>query len=144
MITVPTHKHQKIPFKHSKTIYVFTSGRVIVIVQIQSRKKKRFKGLKWPLQKEPSILESSRICPILLQDLMKRGVCECGGGDALSCNIEQVQKLQAQVLKNLKIYPGHLLERLLKQWYNTVEIVNCFRKSTHWLMLQKGKSTNHR
>jgi hypothetical protein len=82
MITVPTHKHQKIPFKHSKTIYVFTSGRVIVIVQIQSRKKKRFKGLKWPLQKEPSILESSRICPILLQDLMKRGVCRRCGGDA--------------------------------------------------------------
>jgi hypothetical protein len=39
MITVPTHKGQKSPFKHSKTIYVFTSGWVIVTVQIHSRKK---------------------------------------------------------------------------------------------------------
>jgi hypothetical protein len=29
--------------------------------------------------------ESSRICAILLQDLMKRGICWCGGGDALRC-----------------------------------------------------------
>ncbi len=49
MITVPTHKRHKSPFKHSKTIYVFTSGRVIVTVQINSRKK-ILKGLKWPLQ----------------------------------------------------------------------------------------------
>jgi hypothetical protein len=26
MITRPTHKRHKSPFKHSKTIYVFTSG----------------------------------------------------------------------------------------------------------------------
>jgi hypothetical protein len=39
MITVPTHKRHKSPFKHSKTFYVFTSGPVIVAVQIQSRKK---------------------------------------------------------------------------------------------------------
>jgi hypothetical protein len=40
MITVPTHKrHKKIPFKRSKTIYIFTSGQVIVTVQIHSRKK---------------------------------------------------------------------------------------------------------
>jgi len=49
MITVPTHKRHKIPFKQSKTIYIFTSGRVIVTVQIYSRKK-ILKGLKWPLQ----------------------------------------------------------------------------------------------
>ncbi len=49
MITIPTHKCDKSPFKHSKTIYVFTSRRVIVIVQIHS-KKKILKGLKWPLQ----------------------------------------------------------------------------------------------
>jgi hypothetical protein len=30
MITVRTHKRHKIPFKYSKTIYVFTSGPVIV------------------------------------------------------------------------------------------------------------------
>jgi hypothetical protein len=34
MITVPTHKRHKRPFKHLKTIYVFTSGPVIVTVQI--------------------------------------------------------------------------------------------------------------
>jgi hypothetical protein len=39
MITVPTHKRQKSSFKHSKTIYVFTSGRGIVTVQIDSGKK---------------------------------------------------------------------------------------------------------
>jgi hypothetical protein len=39
MITVPTHKRHKTPSEHSKTIYVFTSGRVIVIVQIHSTKK---------------------------------------------------------------------------------------------------------
>jgi hypothetical protein len=83
MMTVPTHKRHKSRFKHSKTIYVFTSGRVIVTVQIHSRKK-LLKTLKWPLQNQPSIPESSRICTILLQDLVKRGVCRCRGGDALS------------------------------------------------------------
>ncbi len=49
MITVPTHERHKSSFKHSNTIYVLTSGRVIVTVQIHSRKK-ILKGLKWPLQ----------------------------------------------------------------------------------------------
>jgi hypothetical protein len=44
MITVPTHKHNKSPFKHWKTIYV-TSGRVIVTVEIH-RRKKLLKGVK--------------------------------------------------------------------------------------------------
>jgi hypothetical protein len=38
MIAVPIQS-DKSPFKHSKTIYVFTSGPVIVTVQIHSRKK---------------------------------------------------------------------------------------------------------
>jgi hypothetical protein len=38
MITILAHKRHKSPFKHSKTIYVFTCGWVIVIVQIHSRK----------------------------------------------------------------------------------------------------------
>jgi hypothetical protein len=29
--------------------------------------------------------ESSRLCASLLQDLMKRGICRCGGGDARRC-----------------------------------------------------------
>jgi hypothetical protein len=51
MIIVPTDKRHKSPFKHSKTIYVFTSARVIVIVQTHTRKK-ILKGLQWPLQNE--------------------------------------------------------------------------------------------
>jgi hypothetical protein len=39
MIALPTQKHHKSPFTHSKTIYVFTSGRIIVTVQIHSRRK---------------------------------------------------------------------------------------------------------
>jgi hypothetical protein len=45
MTTIPTHKHHKSLFKDPlKTIYVFTSGRVIVTVQIHSRKKHFLKG----------------------------------------------------------------------------------------------------
>jgi hypothetical protein len=50
MITVPTHKRHKSPFKHSKTIYIFTSGAVVVNVQIHSWKKV-LKALEWPLHK---------------------------------------------------------------------------------------------
>jgi hypothetical protein len=73
MITVPTHKRHKSPFKHPKTIYIFTCGPVIVNVQIHSRK--RFGGVKMTTAKSTSIQERSRIYAILLQDLMKRGVC---------------------------------------------------------------------
>jgi hypothetical protein len=36
MVTVPTHKRHKSPFERSKTIYVFTSGPVIVTVHIHA------------------------------------------------------------------------------------------------------------
>jgi zona occludens toxin (predicted ATPase) len=39
MITVLTYKRHKSSFEYSKTIYVFTSGRVIVTVRIHSREK---------------------------------------------------------------------------------------------------------
>jgi hypothetical protein len=45
MIIVPTRNNHKNPFKHSKTIYVFTSGPLFVTIQIHSRKK-LLKGLK--------------------------------------------------------------------------------------------------
>jgi hypothetical protein len=64
MITVPTYKRHKSPSKHSKTIYVFTSGWVIVTVQIQSRKK-HFKGAKMTTAKWTSI-EKPRFYAILL------------------------------------------------------------------------------
>jgi hypothetical protein len=74
MIIVPTlRKRHESSFKHSKTIlclYIWT--RVIVTVQIHS-KKKLLKWLKWPL---PERQERSRIYALLLlQDLMKKGVC---------------------------------------------------------------------
>jgi hypothetical protein len=74
MITVPTHKRHKIAFKHPRTTYVFTSGPVIVTVQIHSRKKD-FGGVKMTTAKSTLIQERSRIHAILMQDLMKRGVC---------------------------------------------------------------------
>jgi ATP/ADP translocase len=77
MITVSTHKRHRSPFKHSKTIYVFTSGQVIVTVQIHS-KQKAFKEVKMTTAKWTIITREQRICTILLQDLMKRGVCWCG------------------------------------------------------------------
>jgi hypothetical protein len=92
MITVPTYKRHKRPFKHSKTIYVFTSGRVIITVRIHSRKND-LKRVKMATAKWTSIQEHSTIHAILLQDLIKRGVCTVWGGDALRpLNIEITQK----------------------------------------------------
>ncbi len=45
MISIPTHKRHKSPFKHSKTIYVFTSIWVIVTLHIRSGRK-LLKGVK--------------------------------------------------------------------------------------------------
>ncbi len=57
MITILAHKRRKSPFKHSKTsYYVFTCGRVIVIVQIHSRKT-ILKGVKMTTAKWTSIEE---------------------------------------------------------------------------------------
>ncbi len=81
MITVPTHKHHKSPFKHPKTIYVFISGPLIVTVQIHSRKK-ILQGWKMTTAKSTSIQECSRIRPILLEDLMKRSSLQACGGAA--------------------------------------------------------------
>jgi hypothetical protein len=69
MITVPTHKRHKSSFKQSKTIYIFTTGRVIVTIQIHSRKKD-FKGGNLNTAKWTSIHERRRIYAILMQDLM--------------------------------------------------------------------------
>jgi hypothetical protein len=69
MIIVPTHKCHKSPFQHSKIIYVFTSKRVIVTMQLHNRIV-FLKGLKWTLQNGPLILYTNKIFIILLQDLM--------------------------------------------------------------------------
>jgi hypothetical protein len=58
-------------------IYIFTSGRVIVTVQIHSRKK-LLKGVKMTIAKSTSIQERSRSYAILAEDLMERDVCSCG------------------------------------------------------------------
>jgi hypothetical protein len=74
MITVPTHKRHKSPFKHWKTIYVFTSRAVIVNVQFHSTKKV-LKGLNDHCKNDVNT-GAQQIHAILLQDLMKRGVCK--------------------------------------------------------------------
>jgi hypothetical protein len=76
MITVPTHKHHKSPFQHAKTIHIFTSGPLIVTVQILVVQ--AFKGVKMTTARLTSIQEQSRSNAILLQELMKRDVCRCG------------------------------------------------------------------
>jgi len=102
MITVLTHKSHKSRFEHSKPIYVFTIGRVIVTVQIYSRKK-LLKRLKWPPQNGPLIPESNKICTILLQDWMKRGVCQCGwGGDALSLQVWLIDVYYIRVMPQVR------------------------------------------
>ncbi len=45
MITAPTHKRHKSPFKHSKTIYVFTSVWAIVTLHVHGGRK-LLKGVK--------------------------------------------------------------------------------------------------
>jgi hypothetical protein len=110
MITVPTYKHHKSPFKHSNTIYVFTSGRVIVTVQIHSRKKKPFQGVKMTTAKWTINTGEQQDLPYPPARFNEwKGVFASSVGgverDALSCNIEQVQKLQLKYL-TLKIYPG--------------------------------------
>ncbi len=69
-------KRHKSPLKHSKTIYVFTSGRVIVTVYVHGRKKD-FKGVTTTTAKWTSIQERSRLSSILLQ---------VWGGDILTSN----------------------------------------------------------
>jgi hypothetical protein len=84
MIAVATHKRHKSPSKHSKTTYVFTSGRVIVAVQIQSRKD-GFKGAKMATAKWTSIEEPSRIYPIYRAARSKqKGCLQVLGEDAPS------------------------------------------------------------
>jgi len=74
MITVPTHKRHKSPFKHSKTIYVFTFRWVIVTIKIHTRKK-TLKGLKWPLQNGHQYRSAA--------GFNEKGRLQVWGGDAL-------------------------------------------------------------
>jgi len=62
-------------------MYVLTSGQLIVSFQIHS-KKKAFKGVKMTAAKWTIITEEKQDMCIMMQDLMKRGVCWCGVGDA--------------------------------------------------------------
>jgi hypothetical protein len=76
MIIVLTHKRHKSPFKQSKTIYIFTSGWVIVTVQIHSRKKGFKRG-----ENDHCKMDINTGAQKDLQDLMQMGLCKCGGGD---------------------------------------------------------------
>ncbi len=59
MITVTTHSRHKSSFKHSKTIYVFTSE------------------LEWYLQNGHQYGSKAGFTLSCCKDLMKRGVCRC-------------------------------------------------------------------
>jgi hypothetical protein len=78
----PTLSTKRWRHKHSKTIYVFTSGPVIVTTCPNLSRKKLLKGLKWPLQNRHQYQSGAGVTPILPQYLMKRGICRCGDGDA--------------------------------------------------------------
>ncbi len=105
MITVPTHKCHKSSFKHSKTSYVFTSGRVIFTVQIH-RRKELLKGLKWPLQNGPLIPQNSRISVIVLQDLMKWNVCQ--RGVEMLWVAQDTTLFQTGQERNMTTFDGHV------------------------------------
>jgi hypothetical protein len=83
MITGPTNVI-KVPLNTERLFMFFTSGGVIVSVQIHSRKK-LLKGLEWPLQKWTSVQEHSTIHAILPARLneKKRGCLLVWCGDAL-------------------------------------------------------------
>jgi hypothetical protein len=83
MITVSTHKRHRSPFKHSKTIYVFTSGQVIVTVQIHSRKK-AFKGVKMTTAKWTIITREQQHLRYPATRFNEKGCLPVWGGDALS------------------------------------------------------------
>ncbi len=84
MIIVPTHKRHKSSFKHSKTINVFTSGRVIITLQIHRTKKSFLKGFKWPVQNGPSIPEEQQDLRYPAATLNEKGCLPLWGGDALT------------------------------------------------------------
>jgi hypothetical protein len=83
MITLPTHECHKSSFQHSKTIYVFTSGQVIISVQIHSRKKV-LEGVKMTTAKWTINTGEQQDLHYPAARFNKNGcVCPCGGGDAL-------------------------------------------------------------
>jgi len=82
MITVLTHKRHKSPFKHSKTIYVFTSGPVKSLhVQFHNRKN-LLKGLKWPLQNQHQYRIGAGVT-LCCCKFNEKGCLQVWGGDAL-------------------------------------------------------------
>jgi hypothetical protein len=76
MVTVTTHSRHKSSFKHSKTIYVFTSGRVVVPLHVHSRKK-ILKELEWYLQNGHQYGSKAGFTLSCCKDLMKKGNCRC-------------------------------------------------------------------
>jgi hypothetical protein len=54
----------------------------------------------------PLISESSRIYAILLRDLMKRGVCQCGGGDVPLVKMVEISSYLLEVPPPLIIICG--------------------------------------
>jgi hypothetical protein len=86
MITVLTHKSYKSRFEHSKLIYVFTFGQVIVTVQIHSRKKLLI-GVKMTTAKWTINTGEQQDLHYLAARLNEKGCLPVWGGDALSSQV---------------------------------------------------------
>jgi len=87
MVTVPTHKRHYSPFKTLKDhlcFYIWMSNSHCPNPYLVGF---FVKGLKWPLQNGHQYRSAAGYSAILLQDLMKRGVCGCGV-DMLSAPLE--------------------------------------------------------
>jgi len=81
IVTLQIHKS---PFKHSKTIYVFTSGRIIITLQIHSTKKKLFKGIKMTSAKWTIHTREQQDLRYPAARLNEKGCLPLWGGDALT------------------------------------------------------------
>jgi len=81
-------------------------------------------------QNGPLILESSRICTILLQDLMKRGVCQCGVEMLLASEYRAGPKCVPQLFVITKDHKVHMLNSIQM----SQRVMYCLQASTsQWL-----------
>jgi len=70
----------------------------------------------YAIQNRPLKLESSEICTIVLQDLVKRGVCRCGGGDALTTKCVKIRlHLRSLILLKKGVFASVGVEMLSQQ-----------------------------
>jgi hypothetical protein len=144
-ITVPTHKCHKRSFKHSKTSYVVTSGRVIFTIQIHSRKE-FLKGLKWPLQNGPFNTGEQQDFHYPAARFNEEECLPVWGGDALSgvnlswthpINMHKIQCFFKQARKEIWLP----LMGLSGQWYLTHPHYTLLSISCLWVWVRNNMLT---